>query len=74
MAQDHARIKYIECLAAQDHSKTKDSTVYFGSIEEFPGNASTESPSARVTQMTDFPGNSLQAFIPNTDSWVSIQG
>ena len=23
--------------------------------------------------MSEFPGNSLKAFIPNTDSWVSIQ-
>ena len=33
----------------------------------------TESPSARGDAMSEFPGNSLKAFIPNTDSWLSIQ-
>ena len=32
-----------------------------------------ESPSARGDAMSEFPGNSLKAFIPSTDSWLSIQ-
>ena len=61
MAQDHAHIKYITCLVAQNHCPTVFNIFLFGSVAEFPRNLATESPSARGDAMIEFPGNSLKA-------------